>query len=424
MKRQGDEATKGNGGSMLQPITILLSTLLAVDAAAAGGQALQVRVAKPHVNDVDIPLHCRIELPHALAGAPANEISAHLTLDDADRSVEVAGQLVRDASGGVEVWWILPHGVAGSAANWSIRLTRTDESTPGAFRWRGNTPGRLERGGLPVVEYVHAFDDSTPKRLEETYKPFYHVFDSRGRQLTKGPGGLYTHHRGLFIGWNRLTCDGRELDFWHMIGVTQRHRAMLEYVAGQVLARITARIDWVDGEDRTLISERRRLTVIDTTDPTARILLFDTRLTAGEHDLELRGDPEHGGFQFRAHNGIAEGPPEVKATYFFHEDGVDPRTAVDLSWAAMSFGQGDSRATVLHVNLPGNPSPTVYSAYRDYGRVGAFFERTIAAGASLDLRYGLVVFTGRIPARDELAAWAAALAHPPTVEACGSLGSD
>jgi hypothetical protein len=36
---------------------------------------------------------------------------------------------------------------------------------------------------------------------------------------------------------------------------------------------------------------------------------------------------------------------------------------------------------------PDNPGPNKYSAYRDYGRFGAFFTTEIPAGQTLELKY-------------------------------------
>ena len=53
--------------------------------------------------------------------------------------------------------------------------------------------------------YMYAYDNSTDDRLHETYKPYLHVFNVDGTTpITKGPGGLFTHHRGIFIGWNKI----------------------------------------------------------------------------------------------------------------------------------------------------------------------------------------------------------------------------
>src|SRR5260221_4164081 len=59
--------------------------------------------------------------------------------------------------------------------------------------------------GKIAARYMDAHDNSTPKRREETYKPYLHVFDADGKEpITKGPGGQFTHHRGIFIGWNEI----------------------------------------------------------------------------------------------------------------------------------------------------------------------------------------------------------------------------
>ncbi|MDY7109006.1 MAG: DUF6807 family protein, partial [Planctomycetota bacterium] len=275
-----------------------------------------------------------------------------------------------------------------------------------SYRWVVVSDGVVDLmdGDQRVLRYMHAYDASTPERLHETYKCYHHVFDARGEHvLTKGPGGLYTHHRGLFIGWNRLTVDGREYDFWHMKGVTQRHAGMLELLAGPEAARQTALIHWCDGEDKIVIAERRTVRVTRGGDGAMLVIGFRSELTAERDDVLLLGDPEHAGFQFRAHNDVAEGPPEVKAKYLFHEKDVDPRKETDLPWAVMSFGLNGKRYWVQHMNHPRNPSPTVYSAYRDYGRFGAYPRTEIEAGETLILRYRLRIGEGDAPTRRALA---------------------
>nr|MCU0875452.1 PmoA family protein [Pirellulaceae bacterium] len=52
--------------------------------------------------------------------------------------------------------------------------------------------------GKPVARYEYAY---AADRFQDTYKPFLHVLDADGKEpITKGPGGFYTHHRGIFIG--------------------------------------------------------------------------------------------------------------------------------------------------------------------------------------------------------------------------------
>jgi hypothetical protein len=275
-----------------------------------------------------------------------------------------------------------------------------------SYRWVVASDGvtDLMHGDRRVLRYMHAYDPSTPERLHDTYKCYHHVFDAQGEHvLTKGAGGLYTHHRGVFIGWNRLMVDGREYDFWHMKGVTQRHAGMLELSAGPEAARQTALIHWRDDEERIILAERRTVGVARPGDAAPLMLDIQSKLTAEAGDVLLDGDPEHAGFQFRAHNDVAEGPPEDKATYLFHEEGIDPRTDTDLPWAVMSFGLNGKRYWVQHMNHPQNPSPTVYSAYRDYGRFGAFPRAEIRKGKTLTLRYRLLIGEGAIPERSALA---------------------
>ncbi|MCA8951167.1 MAG: PmoA family protein [Planctomycetes bacterium] len=58
-----------------------------------------------------------------------------------------------------------------------------------------------------------------------TSKVYHHVYAPDGRLLTKGLGGTFPHHRGLFVGWNKTTFGGTQHDFWHCgHGETQQFR--------------------------------------------------------------------------------------------------------------------------------------------------------------------------------------------------------
>ncbi len=276
-----------------------------------------------------------------------------------------------------------------------------------AFRWQSAGPGELDlfQGERRVLRYMHAYDTSTEERAHETYKVYHHVFDETGEiLLTKGPGGLYTHHRGIFIGWNRLTMDGKEMDFWHMTGVSQRHVSTREMKADANGAVQAVVVHWCDGEGKAVIKEERTIVVRPVEESGLLQLDFESNLTPLLGDVLLNGDPEHAGCQFRPTNAVAEGPAEVKAIYLFHEDGIDPTTDHNLPWVAMSFGLNGKRYHALHLNHPSNPEPTVYSAYRDYGRFGAFPTVEIRRGETLTLQYGYYVGQGDIPERATLQA--------------------
>jgi hypothetical protein len=68
------------------------------------------------------------------------------------------------------------------------------------------------------------------------------------------------------------------------------------------------------------------------------------------------------------------------------------------------------------MNHPDNPKQTLYSAYRDYGRFGAFFKKEIGAGETLTLRYRIWVVEGEMPERQELASRYSAFVDSPKVE--------
>ena len=284
------------------------------------------------------------------------------------------------------------------------------------FSWK-DTEGKyldLLYDGRKVTRYMYDSDESSEQRIFETYKVFHHVFDEKGENLlTNGPDGenpytkkvLYPHHRGIFIGWNKLQFDGKSYDTWHMTkGVRQVHQKFLEKKADSEKAISTALIHWKNGDGVVMVAEKRTMTVCRPGDGTIVLLDFETELKAPNGEVYLNGDPEHAGFQYRPHDGVAKGPAEDKAKYLFHKDRIDPKKDKDLPWVALEYGLNGKRYSVLYMSDPANPnSDAVYSAYRDYGRFGEFFKHTIPAGQTLKLRYRIRVSEGSLPDRKALA---------------------
>jgi len=284
----------------------------------------------------------------------------------------------------------------------------------GGFTWQDKKGEYLDLlfNGRKVTRYMYAHDTSTDQRTFETYKPFHHVYDAEGNRLTNGPDGvnpypkkgiLYPHHRGIFIGWNRLAFEGRRYDLWHMKEVHQVHQRFLELEAGPDKARSTALVHWNAADGKPILVEHRRITVHRQSDPAVLVLDFQTELRAVRGDVILDGDPEHAGVQYRAHNDVAAGGKDGKATYLFHADGIDPKKDRDMPWVAMSYGLESGRYVVQHMNHPINPKQTIYSAYRDYGRFGAFFKKEIPQDTGLTLFYRIIVSRGDMPDRKTLA---------------------
>ena len=283
------------------------------------------------------------------------------------------------------------------------------------FSWK-DTEGKyldLLYDGRKVTRYMYDSDESSEQRIFETYKVFHHVFDEKGENLlTNGPDGenpytkkvLYPHHRGIFIGWNKLQFGGKSYDTWHMTkGVRQVHQEFLEKKADAEKATSTALIHWKSGEGKVMVAEKRTMTVYRPGNGTIVQLDFETELKAPNGEVYLNGDPEHAGFQYRPHDGVAKGPADGKAKYLFHKEGIDPKKDKDLPWVALQYGLNGKRYSVQYMSDTANPNAdAVYSAYRDYGRFGEFFKHTIAAGQTLKLRYRIRVGKGSLPERESL----------------------
>lgn len=305
---------------------------------------------------------------------------------------------------------------AGAAQDWTARLARGAAPTKDSFSLADTAGDHLDVlfAGRPVARYMYANDTSTVERANETYKPYLHVLAPDGTLLTKGPGGLYTHHRGIFIGWSKLKYDGNKVgDWWHMKGVRMVHQKFVEQTAGPVLARVTSLVHWNDGEGKPVVLEERTMTVLRPSGATIARILFQSKLQAARSDIVLDGDPEHAGVQYRP----ADAVKKAATKYVFPKEDTDVKKDRDLPWGAETYLLGGKRYSVLQMNDPGNPKGTIWSAYRNYGRFGAFFKKDVKKGETLDVRYGFHVMAGGLPGREALAAEWEAFAHPPPAEA-------
>jgi hypothetical protein len=254
------------------------------------------------------------------------------------------------------------------------------------------------RDGKTLIRYMYARDASTEETKHDTYKVFHHVFDPTGAgPITKGPGGKFTHHRGLFIGFSKLTSHGKTTDLWHMKNTLQLHQGFVKQDAGAGGAVLASTIHWTI-PDATIVKETRTLTVHD--DETAHLVVdFVSELTALGSDAKFGGDPEHAGMQYRPHNDVAD---NKSAKYLFPRADSNVQKDLDLPWAALNYTLDDATYSVQHMNHPGNPSGTRYSAYRDYGRFGAFPTFEVKEGTTAILHYRIRVTKGDMPTREEL----------------------
>ena len=247
--------------------------------------------------------------------------------------------------------------------------------------------------GQITARYMYAFDTSTPERAMETNKPYLHVFDAEGKApITNGPAGVYPHHRGIFIGWTKIECEGKTHNLWGIRDGAMVHRQFLCKEAGAKEAVLTTLVQWNDSQGNPIIEETR--TMILRRGPGAVRLLIDFTavLKAVRGDLKLGGNADHGGVQYRPANEL----DLDKTVYYFPKLNADPKADLDYPWVGESYTLAGKRYSVVDMNHPQNPQGTLFSAYRDYGRFGAFFEAKIAKDQSLTAKYRFLVIDGEM----------------------------
>lgn len=292
-----------------------------------------------------------------------------------------------------------------------------------------DTPGKsteLRFGDRPVLRYMYEeVDNSSKERRGETYKVYHHVFDPEGdRLLTKGPGGLFPHHRGLFYGFNKISYGDQKADIWHCNnGEWQAHIKVISQDAGPLVGRHRVAIDWHGRDGKVFAKEERELTAYTETGRSGTMIDFTSRLTSTVGPLKLDGDPQHAGFQFRASQEVPE--KTAKQTYYLRPDGKgEPgkfrnwpqnKDHVNLPWNALSFVIGDQRYTVLYLDHPKNPKPARYSE-RDYGRFGSYFVAELDEGKPLVVNYRVWVQRGEMTV-EECEALSKAFVEPAKVSA-------
>jgi len=284
------------------------------------------------------------------------------------------------------------------------------------FQWETDEAkgvSELKIGKQPVLRYMFAYDDSSPERLHDTYKVYHHVYGPGAqRVITKGPGGEYTHHRGLFLAWNKTGYEGKLSDFWHCTqGNHQRHAKFISQAADAKHGSMTAEIHWNDGQGKPVIVETRTVAASLLPAPVVGWQIdFTSSLLSQRGTITLDGDRQHAGVQFRADQPVAVAksaryirpagfPEDPKAVEV--NDATQPDAHVNLGWLAMTYELDGQEYTVQYCEDPALPKPSRYSE-RPYGRFGAFFKTQLEADKPLLLKYRLNVTAGTPPTRETL----------------------
>jgi hypothetical protein len=326
-------------------------------------------------------------------------------------------QLVPAGDGHYQVLWVEPNLPAGRSRLYELAVEQGQSRRGFEFAQREGARD-ITYAGKGVLRYMNRFD---PNDFDNTFKPFHQVFDLGGGTefITKGAGGSFTHHRGLFFGFNRTQYG----DFWHCKdGVSQRFDRFIEdqQFAGPIAAREASVVNWADKSGQPVARDTRAVTAWQVAD-SLRIFDWVITLEALKDDgLKLDGDPQHAGFHFRAAQEVAEGASGTSggsATY------VRPASArftrndewLETPWVACSFVVKGNPYTVLHMDHPDNPRPVTYST-RAYGRFGAFFKGAVEKGKPMVLKYRIAVVAGQAPDQATLTRMYSDYTSPATVQ--------
>ncbi len=399
----------------LKPLQTLLAaallSCLSAGPAIAAGESYQLIVNAGKHDRGNVPV--RVLIPAsagaksvALTTAEGKPLAAQLT---------ATGLLSDTAKEKRELHFILPSLKKGRSLKLTAVLS-TDPPAAGGFAFK-DEPGEfaeLSFGGRPVTRYI--CKKLTDQNREEAYKVYHHLYDPAGRQLvTKGPGGLYPHHRGIFFGYCDVTYgDGRRADTWSGRNTPQTHAGFLATEAGPVLGRHLAAVEWRGTRNEVYLKEKRELTVYNVAGGT--LVEFSSRLQTAGGKIKLDGNAPHAGFHFRAPQEVAA--ETEKLTYYLRPDGKGQLgqargSAMDLPWDAISFVLGDDRYTVVYLDRPTNPKPVEYNE-RTYGRFGSFFRYELDQGKDLAVSYRLWLQDGEMTA-EQAAALSADFVEPVKV---------
>ena len=222
-------------------------------------------------------------------------------------------------------------------------------------------------------------------------KPYLRVQGEEGDGLNEwDEKQKFPHHRGIYIGWNKIASDLGSFDLWHFNNGGKMTLTKLEKLeGGKDAATLVATIEWHGGKKDAagsdlLLTETRTLTIsrpgTGTTQVDAQFTLNPAR------DLTLGGDLQHAGIHFRASASMMEKAKDT--TYVWEPDLPGPGGKVksdQLKWVRYTFPIGPRWYHATQLNAPANPVEEL--SWRDYGRFGFFFQKSLKKDETLTVNY-------------------------------------
>jgi precorrin-6B methylase 2 len=252
--------------------------------------------------------------------------------------------------------------------------------------------------GKPVARFIFG-----PQEM----KPYLHVFGANGELLTEwNAKQQYPHHRGIFIGWNKIESEIGSSDLWHLNRGEKMLVKEIKHTGTASNVTIIATINWHAQKpdpngDSILLVETRRL---DISQPAPGKTQVDAKFSlSAMRDITLNGDLQHAGVHFRGAQSLTQRNKETR--YLWEPDLPGPGGKVvsrDLKWCRLIFPVGTNWYAATELNSPGNPTEEL--SWRDYGRFGFFFKHKLEWGDILDIKYRFVTEPLSSAAKDDLPA--------------------
>ncbi|HEV7867708.1 MAG TPA: DUF6807 family protein [Chthoniobacteraceae bacterium] len=263
-------------------------------------------------------------------------------------------------------------------------------------------PGRkvdVAQDGQLVARFIYG---------EGQIKPYLRVYGEQGDGLNEWhEKQQFPHHRGIYIGWNKIASDLGTFDLWHMTkGATMVVTKLEKLEGGKDSATLVATIEWNGGKadasgSKLLLTETRTLVISRppafTVVPRTRLIQWAPKAVQVDatfelkpaRDLTLDGDLQHAGVHFRASQSVQERKGETTYVWEPDLDGKGGKVvSQELKWARLTFPIGARWYHATHLNAPSNPVEQL--SWRDYGRFGFFFTKSLAKEEQLAVKYRIV----------------------------------
>jgi hypothetical protein len=227
-------------------------------------------------------------------------------------------------------------------------------------------------------------------------RPFlFPLIGPSGRSLTRmghphDPQG-HSHHNSVWM--SHVDVGG--VDFWsdRRLG-TVRHKRIVSYEDEGERSSVTAENEWVDRDDKVLLNETRRVSVV-LLEGKEWILVLDSTFTVKDKPVTL-GTTPFGllGVRMAKTIGVHDGGGRIRNS----EGGVNEKEILWKRARWVDYSGAIENGRIEGITLfdhPGNPNHPSYFHVRNDGWMGASLTydspREIAPDKPLHVRYGLYV---------------------------------